>query len=287
MGETATANDSQSSGKRTRTRRTDTKDPRRARERALKILFQADVRGVTPDTTLRRLTDDPAARAMLDEVEDLTAEGELLPAQQTGDAAATTAVGRSASTSGSRGRPTAGIDGFTRSLVLGVADNQPRIDALIGRFARRWQIHRMPVVDRNVLRLATYELLYETTSPAVVINEAVNLAKALSTDDSGRYVNGVLEAIRKHLADGDAVGAEGAPGDGEGSPVDAEVTPGDGEGSPVDAEVTPGDGEGAQVDTEVTLGDDEGVPDDAGGTPGDASSPAREPHDPPAGDDPV
>jgi transcription antitermination protein NusB len=110
------------------------------------------------------------------------------------------AAGPSADRAGGGRRP-AGIDGFTRALVLGVADHQPRIDALIGRFARRWQIHRMPVVDRNVLRLGTYELLHEETSPAVVINEAVNLAKALSTDDSGRYVNGVLEAIRKHLAE--------------------------------------------------------------------------------------
>jgi transcription antitermination factor NusB len=202
MAEATTANDPPTgSGKRTRTRRTDTTDPRRARERALKILFQADVRGVTPDTTLRRLTDDPAARAMLDEVEDLTAEGELLPARGTGDEAVGSAVRRSGGARGGGGRQAAGIDGFTRSLVLGVADHQQQIDALITRFARRWQIHRMPVLDRNVLRLGTYELLYEATSPAVVINEAVNLAKALSTDDSGRYVNGVLEAIRKHLAE--------------------------------------------------------------------------------------
>jgi transcription antitermination protein NusB len=210
MGEPASTKDvDPGSAKRERTRRTDTNDPRRARERALKILFQADVRGVTPDTTLRRLTDDPAARAMLDEVEDLTAEAELLPAEQAGGAARGGAASRPGGTRGSRGRPAGGIDGFTRSLVLGVADNQPRIDELIGRFARRWQIHRMPVLDRNVLRLGTYELLFEATSPAVVINEAVNLAKALSTDDSGRYVNGVLEAIRRHLAE-EATAARGA-----------------------------------------------------------------------------
>jgi transcription antitermination protein NusB len=55
-------------------------------------------------------------------------------------------------------------------------------------------------VDRNVLRLATYEMLYEQTSPAVVINEALELAKGLSTEASGRYVNGVLEAVRKDIA---------------------------------------------------------------------------------------
>jgi len=58
----------------------------------------------------------------------------------------------------------------------------------------------MPVVDRTVLRLATYELIHEDTSPAIVIDEAVGLAKAMSTDDSGRYVNGVLESIRRELA---------------------------------------------------------------------------------------
>jgi transcription antitermination protein NusB len=185
-------------------RRTDTKDPRRSRERALKILFQADVRGVEPVTTLQRLTDDPAARAMLDDADDLTSEQELL-AQAEDDAAAGTtdrAAVRAAS-----------IDGFTRTLVLGVADHRQEVDELIARFARRWQIHRMPVVDRKVLRLATYELLHEDTSPAVVINEAVNLAKSLSTDDSGRYVNGVLESIRKHLAA--RSGGEEAPGPGE------------------------------------------------------------------------
>jgi transcription antitermination protein NusB len=216
-----------------RARRTDTKDPRRARERALKILFQADVRGVTPDVTLRRLAEDPAARAMLDEVEDLTTEGALLPerAGGTGDGGAGAGRGaRSRRTAerepaeGGAPRRVAGMDGFTRSLVLGVADNQPRIDELIARFARRWQIHRMPVLDRNVLRLGTYELLFEETSAAVVINEAVNLAKALSTDDSGRYVNGVLEAIRRHLveaaatADGASATAPDARAAGEAGP---------------------------------------------------------------------
>jgi transcription antitermination factor NusB len=92
------------------------------------------------------------------------------------------------------------VDGFTRALVLGVHDHAGEIDELISRFARRWSISRMPVVDRTVLRLATYELLHEPTGAAVVINEAVELAKSLSTDDSGRYVNGVLESIRKEIA---------------------------------------------------------------------------------------
>ncbi len=93
------------------------------------------------------------------------------------------------------------LDGFTRTLVLGVESNRAAIDELISRYSRRWAIPRMPVVDRNVLRLATYELLHEPTPPAVVIDEAIGLAKRLSTEDSGRFVNGVLESIRKELAE--------------------------------------------------------------------------------------
>jgi hypothetical protein len=138
-------------------------------------------------------------------------------------------------------------------LVLGVADHEPRIDALIGRFARRWQIHRMPVLDRNVLRLGTYELLFEETSPAVVINEAVNLAKALSTDDSGRYVNGVLEAIRRHLAEEPAepaTAADSGAADEAGTDQDGTVKDGTVEDGTVEdgtgAEGTVEDGTGAE-----------------------------------------
>jgi transcription antitermination protein NusB len=88
------------------------------------------------------------------------------------------------------------LDAFAESLVTGVAAHQAEIDAVITRFARGWSLERMPIVDRNVLRLGVYELLHvESTPPAVVIDEAVELAKELSTDDSPRYVNGVLSAI--------------------------------------------------------------------------------------------
>jgi transcription antitermination factor NusB len=256
MGEPASTRDvRRGSTDRRRTRRTDTQDPRRARERALKILFQADVRGVAPDLTLRGLVDDPAARAMLDEVEDLTMENVLPPEPAAGAVRGGEATRRAAAAapSGGGARRPAGIDGFTRALVLGVADHQPRIDALIGRFARRWQIHRMPVLDRNVLRLGTYELLFEETSPAVVINEAVNLAKALSTDDSGRYVNGVLEAIRRHLAEEPAepaTAADSGAADEAGTDQDGTVKDGTVEDGTVEdgtgAEGTVEDGTGAE-----------------------------------------
>lgn len=197
-------------GQRPPGRREDTDDPRWARQRALKILFQADVRQVSPEVTLQRLRDDAQARALLDEVDDLADGSPLLPpiahepgveVEQVIEPAQVPDRGAPspAAAASERGRP-AQLDGFTRRLVLGVHEHRDEVDALISRFARRWQISRMPVVDRTVLRLATYELLHEPTAPAVTISEAVRLAREMSTDDSGRYVNGVLESIRRHLA---------------------------------------------------------------------------------------
>ena len=81
-------------------------------------------------------------------------------------------------------------------LVEGVAEHAARVDELIDRHARGWSIDRLPDVDRAILRMAVYELLWVDDVPdAVVIDEAVELAKTLSTDDSPRYVNGVLGAI--------------------------------------------------------------------------------------------
>ena len=81
-------------------------------------------------------------------------------------------------------------------LVEGVAAHAARIDELIGRHASGWSLERLPDVDRAILRMAVFELLWADDVPdAVVIDEAVELAKALSTDESPAYVNGVLGAI--------------------------------------------------------------------------------------------
>ena len=81
-------------------------------------------------------------------------------------------------------------------LVEGVAEHGGRIDELIGRHVSGWTLERLPDVDRAILRMATFELLWAEDVPdAVVIDEAVELAKALSTDESPAYVNGVLGAI--------------------------------------------------------------------------------------------
>jgi transcription antitermination protein NusB len=84
----------------------------------------------------------------------------------------------------------------TVRLVEGVAEHAARIDELIDAHASNWSIDRLPDVDRAILRMATFELLWADDVPdLVVIDEAVELAKALSTDDSPGYVNGVLGAI--------------------------------------------------------------------------------------------
>lgn len=85
---------------------------------------------------------------------------------------------------------------YARSLVEGVQAHHADIDSIIVRYADRWAIDRMPVIDRILLRIALVELLWFSDVPvAVAINEAVELAKALSTDDSGRFINGVLGRV--------------------------------------------------------------------------------------------
>jgi len=87
-------------------------------------------------------------------------------------------------------------DDLTQTLVTGVQHHGRQIDDLIASHAKGWTLQRMPTLDRNILRIGTFELLGRPDVPvAVVIDEAVELAKRFSTDDSGRFVNGVLAAI--------------------------------------------------------------------------------------------
>jgi transcription antitermination protein NusB len=88
------------------------------------------------------------------------------------------------------------VSDFTIELVEGVAARRARIDEILARYAEGWTVPRMPGVDRAVLRLGLYELLWGDDVPdAVVIDEAVELAKSLSTDESPRFVNGVLARV--------------------------------------------------------------------------------------------
>jgi N utilization substance protein B len=87
---------------------------------------------------------------------------------------------------------------YTRRLVQGVVDNRQEFDTMIGSHAENWRPERMSVIDRNILRLALYELRYQTDVPArVVINEAIEVAKRFGNEESGSFINGILDAIRK------------------------------------------------------------------------------------------
>ena len=95
---------------------------------------------------------------------------------------------------------TLGVDDLVALLTSGVSSRRTELDEIITEHSHTWTIHRMPAIDRNILRLAIYELMDRPEVPiAVIINEAVELAKRFSTEESGRYVNGVLSAIAKKV----------------------------------------------------------------------------------------
>lgn len=157
---------------------------RRAREMALQMLYQSDVGGVEGEQVLAEFR--PAEYS-----------GEQLPAD-------------SPPARGSRGRPPTDSRSrhadaemeraltYARSLVAGTLGHREEIDALIRQQAEHWRLERMPPVDRNILRLAVYEFLYETDVPKLVIlDEAIELAKEFGSEQSGRFVNGLLDGILK------------------------------------------------------------------------------------------
>lgn len=88
---------------------------------------------------------------------------------------------------------------YTVDLVTGVSGEQEQIDALLSTYAEGWSLERMPAVDRNVLRIAVWEMLHGGTDvpAAVAISEAAGLVRELSTDESPKFVNGLLDAIRR------------------------------------------------------------------------------------------
>ncbi len=119
---------------------------RRARERALDLLYEAEAKAIGPDEVIAGLPVPP--------------------------------------------------DAYAATLARGVAAHRGEIDALVAEAASGWRLERMPVVDRQLLRIAVYELLERPEVPvAVVLDEAVELAKQFSTEGSGRFVNGVLATI--------------------------------------------------------------------------------------------
>ena len=88
------------------------------------------------------------------------------------------------------------IRDYTRELIIGINDNHRKIDELITTYAQGWDMDRMPAVDRNILRLGIYEILWATSTPdGVAIDEALVLAKELSTEDSAGFIHGILGRI--------------------------------------------------------------------------------------------
>lgn len=137
-----------------------------ARRLALDVLYEAEIRDTLPLDAFRAREEGGWVESVPDEPDDATADP-----------------------------PPEALD-YARALVAGVQEHHADIDSLIVRYADRWAIDRMPVVDRTLVRIALFELLWRDDIPVpVAINEAVELAKALSTDDSGRFVNGLLGRI--------------------------------------------------------------------------------------------
>jgi N utilization substance protein B len=91
---------------------------------------------------------------------------------------------------------------FSNNLAMGAIAHLEEIDELIIKRAENWRIKRMAVVDRNILRLAIYEFLYETDTPkTVIINEALEIARRFSTFEATQFINGILDAIKRDLED--------------------------------------------------------------------------------------
>ena len=100
-------------------------------------------------------------------------------------------------------KPSAEVQEFSETLVKGVLDKMEAIDKIITEYATNWQIQRMAIVDRNIIRMAAYELLYlDDIPPKVSINEAIDIAKKYGDKDSGKFVNGILDKINKESGKG-------------------------------------------------------------------------------------
>jgi N utilization substance protein B len=136
-----------------------------SRQRALQILYQWDMRGEPVDNAIEAF------------YETLFDHGEP----------------------GGPPTPKPDRDAFMEELVRGTAAGAEGIDRKIVEKSANWRIERMPVVDRNVLRLAIYEMTQARTPPAVVIDEALELARQFSGEESVSFINGVLDAVRRNL----------------------------------------------------------------------------------------
>jgi N utilization substance protein B len=95
---------------------------------------------------------------------------------------------------------TEAVADFARQLVIRTVEHVEKIDSLIERHAEHWRLDRMATVDRNLLRLATQEFLFDSETPkTVVINEAIEIARRFSSQESPQFINGILDSIKKEL----------------------------------------------------------------------------------------
>ena len=93
--------------------------------------------------------------------------------------------------------PPGEADDFLKRLVLGVLEHFPQLDRLIEQYSDNWRLDRINMIDRNILRMALFELLYcEEIPPKVTINEAIDLGKRFGSEDSGSFINGILDRIQ-------------------------------------------------------------------------------------------
>ena len=103
-------------------------------------------------------------------------------------------------------RESAEIVSDAKAMLIGAMEAQAQADGILARHARHWDMSRLAMVDRNILRLAVYELLSGQTPPKVAITEAIKLAKEFSSAESPRFVNGVLDAVVRELFGADVFG---------------------------------------------------------------------------------
>jgi transcription antitermination protein NusB len=154
---------------------------REARERAVQFLFQHDLNPPENlDGALNEFWDTQRAAAIAEEKGPAT-WGQ--PVELPPPTAAEAEVRR-----------------FAEPLIRGVIEHRDAVDERIKTHAKNWEFHRIAAVDRNIMRLAIYEMLFrEDIPPIVSINEAVDIAKKFSTQDSGKFVNGILDKIKGEL----------------------------------------------------------------------------------------
>lgn len=129
-------------------------------------------------------------------------------ADRVGDAARAASVEEALDAVAAHFELPAAARGFAVELVLGVSDHLAVLDARIADHAHRWRLERMAAVDRNVLRLAAYEMLRTDTPSEVVIDEAVELARRFGSERSPAFVNGVLDALAREIAGSIASGRD-------------------------------------------------------------------------------